>query len=86
LKPQPGAEIITLALEVGGVRGQVPDLLRTFVYKEPSSELDALREVLRALPVGVGPIRWLDCSRCDLITHAAGALLVADSIDRKQTR
>lgn len=51
--------IITLLLrdEVGRV-GQVPELLKRFVWKEPKSQLEALREVLKALPVKVGPVQW----------------------------
>lgn len=47
--------IITIVLGTGGV---VPDLLRTYVWKEPKGELEALREILRALPVRAGAIYW----------------------------
>jgi hypothetical protein len=51
--------IITLLLrdEEGRV-GQVPELLKRFVWKEPKSQLEALREVLKALPVKAGPVQW----------------------------
>ena len=50
--------IITLAFSDHGTKGAVPDLLRTYIYKEPKNDLDALREIIRALPVTVGEIRW----------------------------
>jgi hypothetical protein len=51
--------IISLALaDTSGARGEVPANLKTLVYKEPTSELDALYEILRALPIAVGPPMW----------------------------
>lgn len=50
--------IVTLVLEQDGKVGTVPDLLRPYVWKTPKGELDALREVLRALPIQVGDLRW----------------------------
>ena len=50
--------IITLVFEHSEKRGVVPDLLRRYVWKEPSDELTGLREILRALPVRVGDVRW----------------------------
>lgn len=50
--------IITLVFGDGIARGEVPDLLRRYVWKEPKSELEALREIIRALPVHVGDVRW----------------------------
>ena len=50
--------IITLCFNVDGKKGTVPDLLKTYVYKEPSTDLEALREILRALPIAVGDVRW----------------------------
>lgn len=51
--------IITLQF-VGkdGKEASIPDLLRRYVYKTPKSHLEALREIVRALPVGHGPIDW----------------------------
>jgi|GEM_PF-1966755 len=51
--------IITLVFR--GRKGQevvVPDLLKTYVWKEPSDELDALTEIIRALPITLGPPDW----------------------------
>lgn len=38
--------------------GVVPPLLETFVYKNPSSDLEAMREIVRALPIKLGPAFW----------------------------
>lgn len=43
--------IITLLLrDGGGNAGRVPELLEPYVWKEPASSLQGLREILRALP------------------------------------
>ena len=36
----------------------VPDLLQQYVWKEPDSDLEALREIMKALPVSVGNVYW----------------------------
>jgi hypothetical protein len=52
-------QIITLVLvDRTGKKGLVPDLLSQFVWKEPTGELQALQEILRALPVAAGPVAW----------------------------
>ncbi len=50
--------IITLVYEVDGKKGQVPDLLAPYVWKEPRNDLEAIRELIRALPVKVGDVYW----------------------------
>ena len=50
--------IITLIFNDGTAKGKVPDLLHTYVWKQPKSELEALQEIIRALPVYVGDVRW----------------------------
>ncbi|WP_242927367.1 toll/interleukin-1 receptor domain-containing protein [Pontibacter vulgaris] len=50
--------IITLVLGEGDKKGLVPDLLHRYVWKEPQNDLEALREVLKALPVRVGDVYW----------------------------
>jgi hypothetical protein len=50
--------IITLSLSKEGRPGQVPELLKNFIYKSPAHEPDALLEIVRALPVTVGPVRF----------------------------
>lgn len=50
--------IITLVFEDGDQRGHVPELLRRYVWKQPVTQLEALREVLRALPIQTGDVSW----------------------------
>jgi hypothetical protein len=50
--------IITLVLEEKGLKGTVPQLLRPFVWKEPTNHLQGLREILQALPIRVGEVRY----------------------------
>lgn len=50
--------IVTLVLQKKDAKGVVPDLLHRYVWKEPSSELEILTEILKALPVCVGTVRW----------------------------
>lgn len=52
--------IITLVFEHEGRKGKVPALLHRYVWKEPKNELQALREILLALPIKVGDIYWRD--------------------------
>lgn len=40
--------------------GRIPDLLKTYVWKKPKSSLEALREIIHALPVVPGIIDWRD--------------------------
>jgi hypothetical protein len=51
--------IITLVFGDGTAKGKVPDLLRRYVWKEPKSDLEALQEIIKALPIEVGSVRWL---------------------------
>jgi hypothetical protein len=50
--------IITLVFGDGTAKGKVPDLLHGYVWKEPKSELEALQEIIRALPIHVSSVRW----------------------------
>jgi hypothetical protein len=50
--------IITLVLGEGNNKGTVPELLHRYVWKEPKSDLEALREVIKALPVKTGDVYW----------------------------
>lgn len=50
--------IITLVFQHNGQKGKVPELLRRYVWREPASDLEALREIIKALPIAVGPVRW----------------------------
>lgn len=50
--------IITLVFSHEGAKGQVPELLHRYVWKEPLNDLQALHEILLALPVAVGDVYW----------------------------
>jgi len=41
-----------------GTVGQIPELLKTYVWKKPETQLEALREIVRALPVVAGNVDW----------------------------
>lgn len=45
-----------------GPTPEVPELLRPYVWKEPRSDLEAFREILRALPAGVASHLQIDPS------------------------
>ncbi len=48
--------IITLVL--GDRTIEVPDLLKTYTWKTPKGELEAIREIIRALPLELPPPTW----------------------------
>lgn len=50
--------IITLVFQENERKGNVPDLLHTYVWKEPGSDLEALREIVKALPIKIGETSW----------------------------
>ncbi len=51
--------IITLVFSgAGGKVAGIPDLLKPYVWKSPSTPLEALREIVRALPVAPGTGDW----------------------------
>ena len=50
--------IIAIVFTASGEKGIVPKLLQGYVWKEPASQLEALREIIRALPVVVGEVHW----------------------------
>ena len=52
--------IILLLADEEGNRGEVPELLRSYVWKSPDTPLDALREVVRALPIVHRRLDWRD--------------------------
>ena len=41
-----------------GISGSVPELLKTRVWKTPSNQLEALRDIIKALPIELGPPGW----------------------------
>lgn len=51
--------IITVVLaDREGRKGEVPELLKQYVWKEPATELEAMNEILRALPIEPSEPRW----------------------------
>ena len=50
--------IVTIVFSEGPRKGVVPDLLKQYVWKEPESQVEAFREILRAIPIKVGPVQW----------------------------
>jgi len=52
--------IITLVFEENGEIGQVPELLKTYVWKQPSNDLEAIQEIIKALPLRLGKISFKD--------------------------
>jgi hypothetical protein len=51
--------IITLQfIGADGKVGEIPELLKTYVWKKPKSSLEALREIVRALPIAQVAVDW----------------------------
>src|SRR5919106_1341341 len=51
--------IITLQFaDNNGNVGEIPELLKTYVWKKPRTHLQALREIIRALPIQLGAVDW----------------------------
>lgn len=47
-------------LDADGRVGEIPELLKTYVWKKPQTQLEAFREIVRALPVVPGIVDWRD--------------------------
>jgi hypothetical protein len=45
-------------VDEAGHAGEIPELLKSYVWKRPKTPLEALREVLRALPITTGVVDW----------------------------
>ena len=50
--------IITLVISGKGSKPSVPELLTNYVYKHPRTDLEALNEIIRALPITLGVPTW----------------------------
>ena len=62
-KREKGDKFAIVALQfVGtdGYMGEIPELLNTLVWKKPNTPLEALQEIVRALPVAPGIVDWRD--------------------------
>jgi hypothetical protein len=60
-KRKKGDRFAIIALQfadASGKAGDIPELLKPYVWKHPKSDLEALREILRAVPVVVGTADW----------------------------
>jgi hypothetical protein len=60
-KREKGDRFAIIALQfvdAAGKNGEIPALLKSYVWKRPKSELEALREIVRALPLSVGNADW----------------------------
>ncbi|MEQ1636840.1 MAG: toll/interleukin-1 receptor domain-containing protein [Methylococcales bacterium] len=54
-----GFAIIALQFQdENGKKGDIPELLKTYVWKTPKTHLHALNEIVRALPITVTTIDW----------------------------
>ncbi len=54
------AIIILRLADSDGNMGEIPELLKTYVWKEPKTSLEALREIVRAVPVAPVRVDWRD--------------------------
>ena len=62
-KREKGGRFSIIALvfsDAGGNVVEIPDLLKPYVWKSPRTPLEALREIVRALPVAPGTVDWKD--------------------------
>lgn len=62
-KRKKGDKFAIIALQFvdsSGNVGEIPELLKTFVWKKPETHLEALREIVRALPLAFGLVDWRD--------------------------
>lgn len=60
-KRQKGDKFAIVALQFvdkDGNVGEIPELLKTYVWKKPETSLEALREIVRALPVVSDTVDW----------------------------
>ena len=60
-KMQKGDKFSLITLVYNGENGkigEVPELLKTYVWKQPNNDLEAIQEIIKALPVKLGEIRY----------------------------
>ncbi len=50
--------IIPLVFEKDGKTGQVPDLLKQYVWKQPQNDMQAFQEIISALPIKLGTVSY----------------------------
>ena len=56
-KRKKGGKFSIITLRYPGA-SPVPDLLTPYVFKDVENDLDGFHQILRALPIELGPIRW----------------------------
>lgn len=56
-KMKQGNKFAIITLKFPG-DAEVPELLEKYVYKHIDNDLDGLYEIVRALPIELGPVRW----------------------------
>ena len=56
-KIKQGNKFAIITLKFPGT-AEVPELLEKYVYKPIDNDLDGLYEIVRALPIVLGPVRW----------------------------
>ncbi|KAI9130251.1 toll/interleukin-1 receptor domain-containing protein (plasmid) [Acaryochloris sp. CCMEE 5410] len=59
-KKEKFAIIALLFQDKEGKKGEIPELLKSYVWKKPKSSLEAFREIIRALPIKPKHIDWRD--------------------------
>jgi hypothetical protein len=52
------AIVTLLFVDDNGEIGKIPELLKSYVWMKPKTHLEALREIIRALPIKVGNTDW----------------------------
>ena len=51
--------VVTLVFsDDDGKTGEVPELLKTYVWKQPYDDLEAVQEIIKALSVKLGDVRY----------------------------
>lgn len=77
--------IITLRLEGSGddPAPKIPDILNRFIWKTPRTPLEALREIVRALPIVPRNVEWRDESKEPTEKPQPGSPIVEPSYEAR---
>lgn len=57
-KREKGDKFAIITLQFQGPDGEIPRLLKPYVWKKPKSHLEALREIIWALPIEITGVDW----------------------------
>jgi len=63
-KREKGKKFAIVTLRYSGAAA-IPELLTRFVYKDVENDLEGFYEVVRALPIELGPVRW----KAEVVQH-----------------